>query len=306
MTKKRESNGSIKGLLAPLLLYGLLALAVCLPGYALAGGAHLASQDVQGLKRLKTPFTFAVIGDTRKGDDIYAGFAKRIAAGKPAFVMNLGDVVKHPGDERQWDKFAGLSKPITMPYFIAAGNHDIAGIESERIYKEFVSQPGNEVYYSFVAGPVLVVVIDTEQPGRCARVDGEQFRWLKRVLAGSKERYKFVFMHRPMYPDKKIGMHYNDCLNRYERERDELHRLFQRFKVDAVFAGHEHLYKRKVIGGVRYIVSGGGGARLYAKRTEGGFHHYMIVSIEDGGAGFKVVDLEGRTRDEFRIAKGIR
>ena len=68
-----------------------------------------------------------------------------------------------------------------------------------------------------------------------------------------------------------------------------------RHGVDVVFSGHDHIYQRGEHGGLRYIVSGGGGASLYAVRcgvpgkptcAEDGMqkvakeHHYVVVSVE--------------------------
>jgi hypothetical protein len=41
--------------------------------------------------------------------------------------------------------------------------------------------------------------------------------------------------------------------------------LFERYGVDAVFSGHDHCYSRAEKNGVRYFVSGGGGAPLYPR-----------------------------------------
>ena len=56
-----------------------------------------------------------------------------------------------------------MSKPITVPYFLTVGNHDIHPKVpgSEKTYKEQVDLPGNELYYSFTAGNSLFVVLDS-------------------------------------------------------------------------------------------------------------------------------------------------
>jgi hypothetical protein len=43
--------------------------------------------------------------------------------------------------------------------------------------------------------------------------------------------------------------------------------LFERYRVSAVFSGHDHVYERAEHDGIRYFVTGGGGAPLYARRT---------------------------------------
>jgi len=41
--------------------------------------------------------------------------------------------------------------------------------------------------------------------------------------------------------------------------------LFEKYQVSAVFSGHDHVYERAEHNGVRYFVSGGGGAPLYPR-----------------------------------------
>src|SRR5262249_19893257 len=43
--------------------------------------------------------------------------------------------------------------------------------------------------------------------------------------------------------------------------------LFEKYGVAAVFSGHDHVYERAEVGGVRYFVSGGGGAPLYPRKA---------------------------------------
>ena len=47
--------------------------------------------------------------------------------------------------------------------------------------------------------------------------------------------------------------------------RDAWTPLFERYGVAAVFSGHDHCYERSERNGVRYFVSGGGGAPLYPR-----------------------------------------
>ena len=83
-------------------------------------------------------------------------------------------------------------------------------------------------------------------------------------------------------------------LDRYPELRDQLHRLFMSKKVTAVFAGHEHTYKRMKVDGIDYIVTGGAGARLYS-----GFCHFIILRVDGPIVEAKVIDRKGYLRDEF-------
>jgi 3',5'-cyclic AMP phosphodiesterase CpdA len=190
---------------------------------------------------------------------------------------------------------------VHVPYFLTVGNHDahveVAG--SEETYKAQVDLPGNELYYSFAAGNALFVVLDSYLKGEDKRITGEQFAWLEQSLASSKLKHRFIFVHHPLFPEPGRGKHHGNSLDRYKSERDKLHRLFMQYKVTAVFAGHEHLYLRKNVDGIQYVITGGGGAPLYARDEDGGFHHYALVTVDGDKVGVEVVDVNGKVRDRF-------
>ena len=71
--------------------------------------------------------------------------------------------------------------------------------------------------------------------------------------------------------------------------------ILARHRVDLVVSGHDHLYQRGEVDGIRYIVSGGGGASLYQpscgvrgkpKCPPDGMQkllvafHYLVVTID--------------------------
>src|SRR5262249_8653690 len=56
--------------------------------------------------------------------------------------------------------------------------------------------------------------------------------------------------------------------------------ILARHHVDLLLAGHDHLYQRGEQGGVRYAVTGGGGATLYSIRC--GVPGRPACSVDDG------------------------
>jgi predicted phosphodiesterase len=258
-------------------------------------------QKVAALEKLSGKFTFAVIGDNRSGDDVYRKLVSMIMERKPAFVLNVGDMIVTPGDAKQWSSFWEMSRPIIVPYFLTVGNHDVHTKQpmTEKIYKEQVDLPGNELYYSFRAGNALFVVLDSCLVGQDKKVIGEQYNWLEGVLANSTQRHAFVFIHHPLYPENYPGTHHGNDLDRYPAERDRLQDLMTRTKVDALFAGHEHYYSRKTMNGIKHIITGGGGAPLYAIEEVGGFYHFVLVTVDGDTVSAEVVDVNGKVRDRF-------
>ena len=258
-------------------------------------------QKLAALEKITAKFSFAVIGDNRTGDDIYRKIISQVMERKPAFIVNNGDQIEKPGNREMWANFWEMSKAVTVPYFLTVGNHDAhPAVEgSEQTYKEQVNLPGNELYYSFVAGNSLFVALDSSIKGEDKRIKGEQVKWLEQVLAGSTQKHTFVFVHHPLYPEKGKGKHHGNSLDRYKGERDRLQALFVKHGVAMVFLGHEHLYLRQTVDGIPHIIAGGGGAPLYAKDEDGGFHHYVLVTVDGDKVSGEVVDVNGKTRDRF-------
>ncbi len=286
-----------------------LAVAVLLvlvgSGYAFTAQDQTLPQKLAALEKLGPKFSFVVLGDNRAGDPasdaVYERLLTAVSERKPDLIVNTGDEVDKPGHSGNWKRFQELSKNVTAPYFLTVGNHDIhpAVAGSEDVYREQVDLPGNELYYSFVAGNALFVVLDSSVKGEEKKVTGEQYAWLEKVLASSKEKHKFIFVHHPLFPEQGKGKHHGNSLDRYKDERDKLHRLFVKEKVTAVFAGHEHLYLRKSVDGIIYVITGGGGAPLYGKDEEGGFHHFVRMTVDGTSVTGEVVDVDGKSRDRF-------
>jgi hypothetical protein len=59
------------------------------------------------------------------------------------------------------------------------------------------------------------------------------------------------------------------------------------------------VYLRKTVDGIPHIIAGGGGAPLYAKDQDGGFHHYVYVTVDGETVNGDVVDVSGTIRDRF-------
>jgi 3',5'-cyclic AMP phosphodiesterase CpdA len=257
------------------------------------------------LEKLSSKFSFVVLGDNRAGDPACEAIYQKVIAAAlmrhPDLVVNTGDQIDKPGNVEHWKRFWELSKNVAVPYFLTVGNHD-AHVEvtgSEETFKAQVDLPGKEIYYSFVAGNTLFVVLDSYIKGEDKKITGEQFTWLEQVLADSKQHNKFVFVHHPLYPEAGKGKHHGNSLDRYPAERDRLQALFVKQKVTMVFLGHEHLYLRKTVNGIPHIIAGGGGAPLYAKDEDGGFHHYVLVTVDSDKVSGEVVDVNGNVRDKF-------
>jgi len=284
---------------APLRKYLIALVVVCLTfALSFAKTNEPLSQELDALGKLKGSFTFAVIGDTRSGGDDYLALVHAVMEHRPDLVVNTGDMVVSPNKAR-WSEFWEQSKAITVPYFLTAGNHDVSDKKSEALYKEEVDLPGNELYYSFTVDDSLFIVLDSNMPGQDRKITGDQYKWVEQTLAASDQKYKFVFVHHPLYPEKGLGHHYGGSLDKHPKERDRLESLFVKYGVAIVFAGHEHLYLRKMVGGIMHIITGGGGASLYAGVEKGGFYHFILVKVDEKNVTGEVIDIRDNVKDTF-------
>jgi len=235
---------------------------------------------------------FAIISDTHVGahELVYAAFIRAMEEQKTRIIIHTGDAIDKPGDLRQWDKFWQITGPGKVVH-LAPGNHDIDGKGSLTAFLTYF----HSLYSSFPDGDTLFVLLNTELPGQRSRIVGEQLAWLEAELQ-RPFRYKFVFLHEPLFP--AVYLH---GLDRDKSARDRLHQLFVQTGVSVVIAGHDHLYERKVRDGITYVIAGGGGGKLAPFTNSGDFYHYIVVARRDDGFSFTVKDIKGRTRDQFSV-----
>jgi 3',5'-cyclic AMP phosphodiesterase CpdA len=242
---------------------------------------------------------FTVFGDNRGDKDglqpeVFKRLVRQMAALNPEFVIGTGDYVYGADSQEtlryQWSEFFRAMAPLQegrTTYFVPApGNHEIAGGGGNALFLQYFKR----LYFSFDRGGSHFIVLNTEVPGQESRIADAQRVWLKKDLAAAANAsHIFVAMHRPLFP---VSIHKGDSLDMYPAERDGLHRIFVQHRVTCVFLGHEHLYNRQTRDGVVYIITGGGGAALYAEPGNGGFYHFLSVKANRLGYNIDVTRVQ--------------
>jgi acid phosphatase type 7 len=212
------------------------------------------------------PFSFVVLGDTRNGMGPHRRVVDRIAQEVPDFILGTGDMVDDGSRQDQWQEFFDVENSLLRNnvYFPAVGNHDRQGRgRTADTYRAFFSVPDNgndsERYYAFTYATTRFLILDSNIYSFALT---DQTAWLERELIATRQdpeiRHIFVVMHHPPF---SVSLH-----GGARDLRDRWTPLFEQYKVSAVFSGHDHVYTRAENEGVRYFVSGGGGAPLYPKR----------------------------------------
>lgn len=265
----------------------ILLLLACSQLLAVTDRPLRVLNDVQLTGTDTKEFSFIVFGDFRPSrrdipyHEAFLKIMREIEMINPDFAVSTGDAYYGYGGSFQRFKneieyFEAIARRLSTPFFNVIGNHELGGGGKR---EDYIRERFGNLYGSFDFGNSHFIILNTEEKGKEGMIMGEQLEWLKKDLENNKEATNiFVFMHRPMYsiidPDLVFGKSFRDREN-----RNYLHSLFKRFKVKAVFAGHEHLYSETIIDGIRYVVTGGGGSPLYQSPKGGGFFHYIIVNV---------------------------
>ena len=253
-------------------------------------------------------FAFAVIGDSGNGGKNQMAVAGLLERVKPDLVLHTGDIVYPSGEDKHYDKrflapYRGLIGEV--PLFPVLGNHDVQEDDGAAFLKNFHpprnNPRGTARYYSFDWGDAHFVALDSELYHEDAGGDTEEQRlWLEEDLSATRKPWRFAFLHRPLYSSSRHGSD--------QEIRADLAPVFSRHGVQLVFSGHDHAYERTVpVGGVIYLVTGGGGKRLYQARkrswtaASASAHHATLVCVHGEHLTLEAVKPDGTVLDHLEM-----
>jgi hypothetical protein len=270
---------------------------------------------------------FIAFGDSGIGSSGQRQLAGRMLAETFDLVLHGGDVTY--GSASTWgggthqtlhDWFFEIYKDWLRrrPVFPAIGNHDDQtsfGLP----YRDVFVLPENGVtsgysdhaerFYSFDYGPVHFVALDTERAFQDPLRRQAQITWLQNDLAATAQPWRVAFFHRSPHSN---GVEHGSDL----AVRQAFGPLFERYGVQLVISAHDHDFERSVpwrqtttAGGqaVTYVVSGGGGARLYGvaraastARSLSAFH-YVRTNVAGCTLQLEAVGLDGVVFDSYTL-----
>lgn len=253
-----------------------------------------------------------VYGDVRGGHDIHRRLVEGMLGEGLDLVAVTGDMVLRGTDEADWQKFFAVTRELLaqVPYIPAIGNHDLGLANGEADVFTLPPAPADRpdhMYWSSIElADIHLVFLDSNAYDR-----SEQEQWLESDLAAARTknvRAIFAFTHDGPYAR---GQHRGN-----QTARERYVPILAKYHVDLLVSGHDHLYQRGEISGIRYIVSGGGGAGLY-KETCGvagtprcpadgmqkviSEHHYLVLTIAKDS-----VEMCPRKADGHLLEKCVR
>ncbi len=249
-------------------------------------------------------FRFIVVGDFGSGDQTEAAVAAAVkedatSEGIDALVTT-GDNVYPAGEPASfaaaWQTPYGWVEAAGVEVIASLGNHDVASDGGIGVM-QLLDMPGP--WYSRKVGDAELFVLDGNRP-----TDQAQLGWLQRALGASSAKWRIAVFHQPAYSCSE-----HDGLPDIQQLWVP---LLEAGGVDLVLNGHDHNYQRfESPGGVTYVVTGGGGSRLYPlDECEGGpgrvvgddrHHHFVVVEEAGGSLRVEAVATDGAVLDQTLI-----
>ncbi|KAH6798704.1 Purple acid phosphatases superfamily protein [Perilla frutescens var. frutescens] len=212
-------------------------------------------------------------------------------------VFHIGDICYANGYLSQWDQFTSQVEPIAsrVPYMIASGNHERdwpnsgsfygnmdsggeCGVPAETMF--FVPAENRaKFWYSTDYGMFRFCIADTEHDWR---EGSEQYKFIEHCLASADRRKQpwLIFIAHRVLGYSSDASYANEGSFAEPMGRDDLQKLWQKYKVDIAFFGHVHNYERTCpiyqnictnnekhyykgsLNGTIHVAAGGGGASL--------------------------------------------
>jgi hypothetical protein len=248
-----------------------------------AGSSQSARYGFHTLPKHGALLRIGIYGDVRGGHAMHRRLVERMLDEGLDLVAVSGDMVAHGSDEADWQRFFAITQELRaqLPYYPAVGNHDLGwdgpdgSSSSGRASLVFAlpldpSRPKETYWYSRDVADVHLVFLDSNAYDRV-----EQETWLEQDLAAARKRGVRAIIAVTHDGPYARGYHGGNAIGRARYVP-----ILARHKVELLISGHDHIYQRGDQAGVRYVVSGGGGAPLYGIRC--GVDGRPKCAIDDG------------------------
>jgi len=237
------------------------------------------------VRKIRGAFNFFVVSDWgwngfKHQQEVANGMEMVADSIEPKFIVSCGDNFQVNGvasvqDPLWLSNFENIYRKPSMlvDWFPVLGNHDYHGSPQAEIDYSKISRRWRltDHYYSFVrkindSVSARFIFLDTSPfveeyrkhpegfPEISKQDTTKQLIWLKEILANSKEQWKIVFGHHPVYSASPTHGNTKEMIVHVKP-------LFDKYHVQFYICGHDHdlQHLREMDGKVDYIVTGAGG-----------------------------------------------
>lgn len=226
--------------------------------------------------RDRESFSFMVIGDMHGDFRITVDCIQEIRARQPDFVISLGDSVRRGRVEEYLASYLRIIDMLyPIPLLSVPGNHERGPDGKYTAYlrlhqtDHFVLNLNSTAFVGF-------------NNNHFWSFTPKELRFLAQSLATQDAQYKFIFMHKPprflsvfRKGSTKRGVRWNT--GRFQS-------LMKQLQVTEICMGHIHGFVTTQYDGIRYTISGGGGAFLEKElKDEQKVHHFLHYQVTPTG-----------------------
>jgi len=247
--------------------------------------AATTNTKIVPVKKQKGSFNFLIVSDWgwngfKHQQEVADQMAITADSVSPKFIVSCGDNFQVQGVASTQDplwltNFENVYNKLSLQidWYPVLGNHDYKGSTQAEIDYSKISRRWRltDHYYTFARKindsiSARFIFMDTPPfveeyrkspegyPDIAQQDTSKELKWLKDVLENSKEQWKIVFGHHPVYSASKTHGNTKEMI-------EHVKPLFDKYHVQFYICGHDHdlQHLREKGGKVDYIVTGTGG-----------------------------------------------
>lgn len=266
---------------------------------------------------------FCAYGDSRSNPSIHQTIVTKMGTEKPVMVLHVGDL----WSDYNSSTWKGHYTANTTMAALLNGNKVLVSLGNHESSNELLGfSPSlvrnNSTTYAFKEGNCYFVCMGYDP--------GANNTWLETQLKSTESSgadWRFIWCHKPIY---SIGQHGANGTTSEGSSVSNFRMLCDKYKVTAVFTGHDHSYQRSYYiynGAVVtksntvtmsadthatfYIVCGGAGAPLYStgsatwSASNISTYHYCGIDATSDKLTLVTKKSDGSVIDQFTINKII-
>jgi predicted phosphodiesterase len=290
------------------------------------------------------PFRFLYVGDEQNSiKSLWSRSIRRAYAAAPdaRFLVHAGDLVAEGYDDSLWGEWSDALAFIsaTVPSIPVPGNHDLhrpvgapdakSSLAAAWPWRSHFALPANgpdlddmpgQSYYldyqgvRFIALDVNAFAEEGYDAAARQRVTAKEVEWVTRVLSDNPNRWTIVVQHQGIYAIAQD--------REYAAMRAALAPLYEKYHVDLVLQGHDHVYARthkiardRIVDpsapGVIYVISVSGPKMYKTQKVNSQYmakmivneQFYQIVDVSPNRLALTAYSIDGAVADKFELRK---
>ena len=290
------------------------------------------------------PFRFLYVGDEQNSiKSLWSRSIRRAYAAAPdaRFLVHAGDLVAEGYDDRLWGEWSDALGFIsaTVPSIPVPGNHDLhrppgspdakTSLAAAWPWRRHFARPANgpdlddmpgQSYYvdyqgvRFIALDVNAFAEEGFEAAARKRVTDKEVEWVAKVLSDNPNHWTIVVQHQGIYAIAQG--------REYAAMRAALAPLYEKYRVDLVLQGHDHVYARthkiardRIVDpaapGVIYAISVSGPKMYKTQKVNSQYkakmiedkQFYQIVDVSPERLALTAYSIDGAVADGFELRK---